>query len=82
MFVFILKLLLAILLAILFVMMFVDIFRKKSNEDAKNKVAYVKEHRNTFGVNDGYAVDDDFKNNDIIVLTPQQMYDENAGGTY
>lgn len=82
MFVFILKLLLGILLIVLFAMMFVDIFRKQPKEDAKNKIAYVKEHRDTFGVQDGNTGDDDFKNDDIIVLTPQQMYDENAGGTY
>ena len=82
MFVFTIKILLGISLIVLFAMMFVDIFRKKPNEDAKNKVAYVKEHRDTFGINDSDAVDDDFQNDEIIVLKPQQLYDENAGGTY
>ena len=79
MFVFIIKILLGVLLIVWFSMMFVEIFKKSKKSAPQNKIAYIKEHRDVFGVNDASPTND---NEDIIVLSPQQMYNENVGGTY
>lgn len=79
MFVFIIKILLGVLLIVWFSMMFVEIFKKSKKSAPQNKIAYIKEHRDVFGVNDASPTND---NEDIIVLSPQQMYNENVGGAY
>lgn len=79
MFVFIIKILLGVLLIVWFSMMFVEIFKNSKKSEPRNKIAYIKEHRDVFGVNDVSPTND---NEDIIVLSPQQMYNENVGGTY
>ena len=83
MFVFAIKCLLGILLIIWAILMFVEIFKKKTTyTDAESKILYVKEHRETFGVSDN-NVSDDFANNDIVVLTPEQLgLNSTGGGTY
>lgn len=83
MFVFAIKCLLGILLIIWAVMMFVEIFKKKPTYDNENKILYVKEHRETFGVSDADMSDDDFANNEVVVLTPEQLgLNSIGGGTY
>ena len=84
MFVFAIKCLLGILLLIWAVMMFVEIFKKKPIcTDAENKILYIKEHRETFGVSDADESDDDFANKEIIVITPEQFgLNSTGGGTY
>ena len=79
MFVFIIKILLGVLLIVWFSMMFVEIFKNSKKSEPQNKITYIKEHRDVFGVNDASPAND---NEDIIVLSPQQMYNENVGGTY
>ena len=79
MFVFIIKLLLGILLIVWIAMMFVEIFNNSKKSAPQNKIAYIKEHRDVFGVIDVSPTDD---NEDIIVLSPHQLYNENVGGTY
>lgn len=83
MFVFVIKCLLGILLIIWVIMMFVEIFKKKTAyTDAESKILYVKEHRETFGVSNN-NVSDDFANNEIVVLTPEQLgLNSTGGGTY
>ena len=83
MFVFAIKCLLGIFLIIWAILMFVEIFKKKTTyTDYENKILYVKEHRETFGVSDN-NVSDDFANNDIVVLTPEQLgLNSTGGGTY
>lgn len=81
MFVFAIKGLLGILLLIWAVMMFVEIFKKKPTyTDAESKILYVKERRETFGVSDADVSDDDFANKNIVVLTPEQLGLNSAGG--
>ena len=84
MFVFIIKCLLGILLIIWAIMMFVEIFKKKTTyTESESKVSYVKEHRETFGVSDADMSDDDFANENIVVLTPDQLgLNSTGGGTY
>lgn len=72
MFVFTIKILLGILLLVLGVMMFVEIFKKKP-VTTESQVAYIKEHCETFGVSDADESDDDFFNNEVVVLTPEQF---------
>ena len=79
MFVFIIKILLGVLLVVWFSMMFVEIFNSSKKSEPQNKIAYIKEHKDVFGVNDASPTND---NEDIIVLLPHQLYDENVGGTY
>ena len=79
MFVFIIKLLLGILLIVWISMMFVEIFNNSKKSEPQNKIAYIKEHRDVFGINDASPTND---NEDIIVLLPHQLYNENVGGTY
>ncbi len=83
MFVFIIKVVLGILLLVWAVMMFFEVFKKKTTyTDSENKILYVKEHRETFGVSDN-NVSDDFANNEIVVLTPEQLgVNSTGGGTY
>ena len=83
MFVFTIKCLLGILLIIWAIMMFVEIFKKKTTyTDSENKVLYVKEHRETFGVSDD-NVSDDFINKEVVVLTPEQLgLNSTGGGSY
>lgn len=84
MFVFTIKCLLGILLIIWAVMMFVEMFKKKSTHtDSESKILYIKEHRETFGVSDADVSDDDFSNNEVVVLTPEQLgLNSTGGGTY
>lgn len=84
MFVFIIKVVLGILLIVWATMMFVEIFKKKTIcTYSESKVSYVKEHRNTFGVSDADVSDDDFANENIVVLTPEQLgLNSTGGGTY
>ena len=84
MFVFTIKILLGILLLVWGVMMFVEIFKKKNTcTDSESKILYVKEHRETFGVSDADMSDDDFHNENIVVLTPDQLgLNSTGGGTY
>lgn len=84
MFVFIIKCLLGILLVIWAIMMFVEVFKKKPLlTDSESKILYVKEHRETFGVSDADMSDDDFANENIVVLTPEQLgLNSTGGGTY
>ena len=84
MFVFILKVVLGILLIVLATMMFVEVFKKKPLlTDSESKILYVKEHRETFGVSNDDMSDDDFANENIVVLTPEQLgLNSTGGGTY
>jgi hypothetical protein len=84
MFVFAIKCLLGILLIIWVVMMFVEIFKKNPTYiDVKNKILYIKEHRETFGISDVDVYDDDFANKNIVVLTPDQLgLNSTGGGAY
>ena len=85
MFVFIIKVLLGLLLIVWAIMMFVEIFKKKPTyTDSESKILYVKEHMDVYGCKDGNGFDDDFDNNNkIIVLTPNQLgLDSTGGGTY
>ena len=84
MFVFIIKVVLGILLIIWATMMFVEIFKKKTTcTDSESKILYVKEHRETFGVSNNAMSDDDFVNENIVVLTPEQLgLNSTGGGTY
>ena len=84
MFVFIIKVVLGILLIIWTIMMFVEIFKKKNTcTDSESNILYVKEHRQTFGVSDADMSDDDFANENIVVLTPEQLgLNLTGGGTY
>ena len=82
MFVFTIKILLGILLLVWSVMMFVEIFKKKP-VTTESQIAYIKEHRETFGVSDADVFDDDFSNNEVVVLTPEQLgLNSTGGGTY
>ena len=83
MFVFAIKCLLGVLLVLWAVMMFVEIFKKKNRyTDPENKILYIKEHRETFGVSDN-NVSDDFADNEVVVLTPEQLgLNSTGGGTY
>ena len=84
MFVFAIKCLLCVLLIIWAIMMFVEIFKKKTTyADAESKILYIKEHRESFGVSDAGVSDDDFANNEVVVLTPEQLgLNSTGGGTY
>ena len=84
MFVFIIKCLLGILLLVWIAMMFIEIFKKKTiYTDSESKILYIKEHHNTFGVSDADMSDDDFDNENIVVLTPEQLgLNSTGGGTY
>ena len=82
MFVFIIKILLGILLLVWGAMMFVEIF-KKNPVTTESQIVYIKKHRETFGVSDANASDDDFANKNIVVLTPEQLgLNSTGGGTY
>lgn len=82
MFVFTIKILLGILLLVWGVMMFVEIFKKKP-VTTESQIAYIKKHRETFGVSDDNASNDDFANKNIVVLTPEQLgLNSTGGGTY
>ena len=83
MFVFAIKCLLGVLLIIWTIMMFVEIFKKKPTyTDAENKILYIKEHRESFGVSDN-NVSDDFANKEVVMLTPEQLgLNSTGGGTY
>ena len=81
MFVFAIKCLLGILLIIWAIMMFVEIFKKKTTyTDAESKILYVKEHRETFGCSNATMSNDDFVNENIVVLTPEQLGLNSTGG--
>ena len=84
MFVFAIKCLLGVLLIIWVIMMFVEIFKKKTTyADAESKILSIKEHRESFGVSDADVSDDDFANNEVIVLTLEQLgLNSTGGGTY
>ena len=84
MFVFIIKCLLGILLLVWIAMMFIEIFKKKNTyADSESKILYVKEHRETFGVANADMSDDDFVNENIVVLTPEQLgLNSTGGGAY
>ena len=84
MFVFTIKCLLGILLIIWAIMMFVEIFKKKpTHTDSESKILYVKEHRETFGVSNDAMSDNDFVNENIVALTPEQLgLNSTGGGAY
>ena len=84
MFVLAIKCLLGILLVVWAIMMFVEIFKKKTKCTClESKILYVKEHRETFGVSNDVMSDDDFVNESIVVLTPEQLgLNSTGGGTY
>ena len=84
MFVFAIKCLLSILLIIWTIMMFVEVFKKKPVlADSETKILYIKEHRNTFGVSDADMSDDDFANENVVVLAPEQLgLNSTGGGAY
>ena len=84
MFVLAIKCLLGILLVVWAIMMFVEIFKKKTTYTySESKILYVKEHRETFGVCNDAMSDDDFVNESIVILTPEQLgLNSTGGGTY
>ena len=65
-------------------MMFIEIFKKKTiYTDSESKILYIKENHNTFGVSDADMSDDDFDNENIVVLTPEQLgLNSTGGGAY